>query len=94
MKTRHGMAIALFVASGMLAGAATITGAFFSRGASTATTGLAGVTIELLSPNGTVLATTQTDTQGRFVFSNAVENASVRLKTACAGYALQVNSDH
>ena len=93
MKTRYVIVMALSLASGILAGAATITGSIHSRGARTATNGLAGVTIELLGTNETVLATAETDAQGQFVFSNAVENASVRLKTACAGYALQVYSD-
>lgn len=87
----HGLLLAFFAAVGVWAGSETVSGSIRARGESAATNGLAGVTVELLASNGTVLATTKTDVQGQFVFSNAVDSAGVRLQASGASYALQVN---
>ena len=90
MKIKHGI-VAIFLACSARAGSPVISGSIHAHGGSATTKGLAGVTIELLSSNGTVVATSQTDIQGQFVFSNVVENAGVRLKASHAGCVVQMN---
>ena len=91
MKIKYVLVLSLGLACGVLAGSANLNGSIHARDGSALTNGLAGVTIELLASNGTVRATTQTDVQGQFVFSNAVDYAGVRMKASHANYVLQVN---